>query len=111
MSKLQEAIKKAKDSKYKDQDSNQKLLADLSNLADQKASRSVTDIYQEVVFDEINDELMKKVQKSEGDIVVLLMRQERMKSFEKLWVTTNMDFYQTKQNKALTERIRVNHAS
>ena len=32
------------------------------------------DIYREVVFDEVNQELMKAVQKSEGDTIVLLLR-------------------------------------
>ena len=34
---------------------------ELSNMAEMKAKRSLKDIYSEVVVDEINQELMKKV--------------------------------------------------
>jgi len=37
------------------------------------------------VIDEINEELLKNVQKCEGSLVVMLMRKERLASFEKLW--------------------------
>jgi hypothetical protein len=50
-------------------------------------------IYQEVVIDEINEELLKSAQKCEGDVVVMLMRQERIKSFEAMWRSANLDFY------------------
>ena len=46
-------------------------------------------------MDEVNAELMKKVQKADGDIIVMLIRKERMESFHKLWVDTNRDYYQT----------------
>ena len=49
---------------------------------------------------------MKAVQKSEGDTVVLLLRQERIKSFSDLWKSTNMDYYQTQENKLLSERLK-----
>jgi hypothetical protein len=48
-----------------------------------------------VVIDEINEELLKSAQKCEGDVVVMLMRQERLKSFESMWRNANLDYYQT----------------
>jgi len=44
-------------------------------------------------MDEVNAELMQKVQKAEGEIIVMLIRQERLSSFRKLWMDTNMDYY------------------
>jgi len=36
----------------------------------------------------------------------MLLRQERLKSFEKLWMAANADFYQTQENKKLSERLK-----
>ena len=41
----------------------------------------------------MNEELIKKVQKADAENIVVLLRQERLKSFEQLWINTNMDFY------------------
>jgi hypothetical protein len=46
-----------------------------------------------VVIDEVNSKLLKSVQKADGEIIVLLLRQERLQSFAELWKKTNMDFY------------------
>ena len=64
------------------------------------------DIYEEVVFDEVNQEIIKNLQKAEGEVIVLLLRQERLKSFEKTWKLANMDFYQTQKNKELSEKLK-----
>lgn len=67
----------------------------MDDLASKESRRKLSDIYSEVVIDEVNDELMKKVQEADGPTIVMLVRQERVKSFEKLWKDTNVDFYQT----------------
>lgn len=69
------------------------LLSQVQTVAQKEAKRTKDDIYREVVFDEVNQELMKAVQKAEGETIVLLLRQERIKSFTDLWKTTNMDYY------------------
>ena len=51
------------------------------------------------MIDEINEELLKSAQKCEGSVVVLLLRQERLKSFEKLWKEVNLDYYQTQKHR------------
>jgi len=38
-----------------------------------------------VVVDEINEELLKSAQKCDGDVVVMLLRRERLSSFANLW--------------------------
>ena len=53
-------------------------------------------------MDEINDELLKSAQKCDGDIVVMLLRQERLNSFSKLWRQANLDYYQTQKNRRPT---------
>ena len=45
------------------------------------------------MIEEINEELLKSVQKCDGRVVVMLMKQERMKAFEKMWKEANLDFY------------------
>ena len=104
---LKKAIKKVKEEKKGvDDPQNAKLLQQLDDLASKESQRKLSDIYSEVVIDEINDELMKKVQEADGQTVVMLMRQERIQSFEKLWRDTNVDFYQTQENKKLSERLK-----
>ena len=49
---------------------------------------------------------MKKVQQSDGKTVVMLLRQERLKSFQKMWMDANVDFYQTQENRKLSERLK-----
>jgi hypothetical protein len=63
--------------------------------------KSPDTIYQEVVIDEINEELLKSAQKCEGDVVVMLVRQERLKSFEAMWRNANLDYYQTQKNRRI----------
>mmetsp|Transcript_9491 Transcript_9491/g.15977 ORF Transcript_9491/g.15977 Transcript_9491/m.15977 type:complete len:92 (+) Transcript_9491:920-1195(+) len=63
------------------------------------------DVYREVVFDEINHELLNQVRKAEGDTIVLLMRKERLKSFEKLWKDSHPDFYLSQQNKEISQKV------
>jgi hypothetical protein len=46
-------------------------------------------------MDEVNQELLNSVLKTEGETVVLLLRQERLKSFSDLWRNANLDFYNT----------------
>jgi hypothetical protein len=48
-------------------------LSDLSTALRESVKTPDT-IYQEVVIDEINEELLKSAQKCEGDVVVMLMR-------------------------------------
>lgn len=107
MSQLKKAIERVKkDSKGASDDSSRKLLQQVAESAARESNRTIDDIYNEVVFDEINDELMKAVQKAEGETVVMLLRQERVASFEKLWRQTNLDFYQTQANKQLSKRLK-----
>jgi hypothetical protein len=70
-------------------------MEDMAARARVESVKSPDQIYEEVVLDEINDELLKSAQKCDGDVVVMLMRQERLKSFERLWRQANLDYYQT----------------
>jgi hypothetical protein len=74
-------------------------LEEVQQRAKVEALKSADTIYEEVVMDEINDELLKSAQKCDGDIVVMLLRQERLSSFSKLWKQANLDFYQTQKNR------------
>ena len=53
------------------------------------------DIYDEVFIDEVNQELLKSVMGADGDIIVLLLRQERLKRFTDVWRQANLDYYNT----------------
>jgi len=80
--KLKQAIKKVKEEKRSaDDPQNEKLLKEIDELASKESKRTPVDVYNEVVFDEVNDELMKSVQKASGETIVMLIRQERLKSF------------------------------
>jgi predicted RNA-binding protein with PUA domain len=57
--------------------------------------RSVSNIYQQVIIDEINEKLMNSVQQTDAPVVILLLREERQKSFGEMWRTANLDFYNT----------------
>ena len=89
-----------------DDPQNAQLLREIDELASKESKRTPVDVYNEVVFDEVNDELMKSVQKASGDTIIMLIRQERLRSFSKLWVAANPDFYQTQENKKLSERLK-----
>ena len=65
----------------------------LDLIAREEAKRSEYDIYEEVFIDEVNAQLLESVEKANGDIVVVLMRQERLKKFAKLWKAQNLDYY------------------
>lgn len=104
LAQLKQAIEKVK-SEDGDAD-DQNILKSLESTAAKEAKRELGDIYTEVVVDEVNNELLKKVQAADGESVVLLLRQERLRSFEKLWMTAHMDFYQTQTNKRITEKLQ-----
>jgi hypothetical protein len=59
----------------------------------------VDQIYDQVIIDEINESLMKSVQQNDAPVVAMLLRDERVPSFIKLWRETNLDYYQTQANK------------
>ena len=77
--------------------------AEITETAKRESVKTQSDIYQEVFIDEINGQLLNSVLKTEGDTIVLLMRQERLKSFIDLWRNANLDYYntQTKEIKQL----------
>ncbi len=64
-------------------------------MAKREASKTEDDIYEEVFIDEVNQELLKNVQKQDGSIVIVLCRQERLKKFSDVWRQANLDFYNT----------------
>ena len=79
---------------------------EMTEVAKREAQKTEYDLYQEVFIDEVNQELLKNVQKCEGEIVVLLVRQERLKRFADVWKNANLDFYtsQTLQAVKLKKR-------
>ncbi|CDW84757.1 UNKNOWN [Stylonychia lemnae] len=72
----------------------------IKEIATKEAEKTRAQIYDEIVIDEINEELLKSVQKCEGNLVVMLVRKERLASFERLWKQANLDYYQTQDNKS-----------
>ena len=54
----------------------------VTKVAKKESQRTTDQIYNEVVIDEVNEQLLKAVQKAEGETVVMLIRQERLRSFE-----------------------------
>ena len=54
-------------------------------IAREEAKKTDYDIYEEVFIDEVNACLMENVEKAKGDVVIVLMRQERLKKFAKMW--------------------------
>ena len=77
---------------------------ELTEVVRRESAKSEEDIYQEVFIDEVNEELLRNVQKCEGEVIVLLARQERLKSFANIWKTANLDFYNTQTSKDLKLR-------
>jgi hypothetical protein len=67
----------------------------ISETARREALKTDHDIYSEVFIDEVNQQLLNGVLKTEGETVVLLLRQERLKSFSELWRSANLDYYNT----------------
>ena len=43
----------------------------------------------------MNQELLKNILKQEGEVIVVLMRQERLKKFSEVWRQANHDYYNT----------------
>ena len=66
---------------------------EMTEVAKREAQKTEYDIYDEVFIDEINQELLKNISKCEGQLVVVLVRQERLKKFADLWKQANLDFY------------------
>ena len=65
----------------------------MTEVTKREAQKTEYDLYQEVFIDEVNQELLKNVQKCEGEIIVLLVRQERLKMFAEVWKQANLDYY------------------
>lgn len=63
-------------------------------------------IYQEVVIDEINNVILKNIQKCEGSVINVLMKNERISSFQKLWKNTYDDYYKDIEVKQKLENIK-----
>lgn len=61
-------------------------------------------IYEQVIIDEINESLMKSVQQNDAPVVALLLRDERVPAFIKLWRETNLDFYQMQADKEKSKK-------
>ena len=58
---------------------------EMTEVAKREAQKTEYDIYDEVFIDEINQELLKNISKCEGQLIVVLVRQERLKKFADLW--------------------------
>ncbi len=52
-------------------------------------------IYRKVLIDEVNEELVNKLQKKAGKVGVLLVNEERAESLERMWRAAHTDYYQT----------------
>ena len=66
-------------------------------------------IYQEIFIDEINQELLKNINKCEGKIVDVLVNKERVSSFEKLWKNTYEEHYRDMERKDKLKEIEEKH--
>lgn len=64
-------------------------------VAQREALKTENDVYEEVFIDEVNQEILKNVIKQDGEVIVVLMRQERLKKFAEVWRQANLDFYNT----------------
>lgn len=69
-----------------------------------ESKKTEHDVYTEVFMDEVNQELLNSVFKAEGETIVLLLRQERLKSFSDLWRNANLDFYNTQTKQSMNLR-------
>jgi hypothetical protein len=63
------------------------------SLSKQSHLKTVDNVYDQVIIDEVNEELMKSVQKQTAPVVVLLLRNERIPAFKTMWEKTNFDYY------------------
>ena len=68
---------------------------EISEAAKKQSQLTEDDVYEEVFIDEVNQELLKNVMTAEGDTVVLLVRQERLKKFTDVWRQANLEYYNT----------------
>ena len=57
------------------------------------------------MIDEINQELLKNVNKCEGYIINMFVRQDRIKSFETLWKNTFDEHYKDLDRKNMLKEI------
>ena len=75
-------------------------------MAKREALKTEDDVYEEVFIDEVNQEILKNVMKQDGEVIVVLMRQERLKKFSDVWRQANLDFYntQTQQDRNLRKQ-------
>lgn len=94
---IEEEYKKAQDEEFEKQFNEFK-----KSL--QKNSKSVEEIYQQVVVDEINEEIYNNVEKSKGDLCVLVLDNERLLSFSKLWKGMNPLFYEARKGELHAKR-------
>ncbi|CAI2365335.1 unnamed protein product [Moneuplotes crassus] len=63
-------------------------------------------IYQEVIIDEINQVMLKNIAKADGNIIAVIMKNERIPSFMKLWKGAYDEFYQDVDRKKKLEEIK-----
>lgn len=63
-------------------------------------------IYQEIIIDEINNVLLKNIAKAEGNIVSVIMKNERIPAFQSLWKGVYDEFYQDVERKQKMEDIK-----
>ena len=68
---------------------------EIDETVERESKKTDHDVYTEVFIDEVNQELLNSVQKAEGEVIVLLVRMERLKSFADLWRSAHLDFYNT----------------
>ena len=67
-------------------------------------------IFQEIFIDEINEELLKNINKWEGNIVDVVMNKERVPSFERLWKNTFEEHYRDMERKDKLKEIEDKHS-
>ena len=70
---LKKAIKKVKEEEGQTEEA-KSLITNIKDHATKSQNQTSLDIYMEVAFDEINQELMRSIDESKTDIVVVLMR-------------------------------------
>ena len=78
--------------------------AEVRQTAEKESAKTENDIYEEVFIDEVNQQLLSNVLKQEGEIIVVLLRQERLKKFSDVWRHANLDYYNTQTQKDLQLR-------
>ena len=90
IAKLKEAFKEIKEDQKQGHIGINSLTTDtiskqMTEVTKREAQKTEYDLYNEVFIDEVNQELLKNIHKCEGEIVVLLVRQERLKKFAEVW--------------------------